>query len=118
MKTLSLIAISFIFIGCTKEPNVGYITQGYNTCECSDTDNITYNIKTKECVCGGNNGIIIKETIIKDDTFGIKKELVDSNECPTEVTERFYSKASGWITVCKGKFLENGAKTRIVTIKK
>jgi hypothetical protein len=38
---------------------------------------------------------------------------VDDGSCPTEVTEIFYSKASGEITTCKGKLLEPGQKTRI-----
>lgn len=38
--------------------------------------------------------------------------------CPTEVTEHFYSKASGKIVICKGKFLEEGQKSRVVVVKK
>jgi hypothetical protein len=45
--------------------------------------------------------------------------LVDkSDDCPTEVTEIFYSKASGEITVCKGKLLQPGQETRIVRVNK
>ena len=48
------------------------------------------------------------------ETFTENKE----NNCETEITEMFFSKESGWITVCKGKILTNGQKTRIVTVKK
>ena len=46
--------------------------------------------------------------------------LVDKSDgsCPTEVTEIFYSKASGEITTCKGKLLEPGQKTRIRRVNK
>lgn len=36
----------------------------------------------------------------------------DSDECETEITEHFNSKASGKIVTCKGKLLKDGEKTR------
>ena len=48
--------------------------------------------------------------------IAIKKQPTKREGCETTITEIFTSKASGTITICKGKLLEKGQKTRIVRI--
>ena len=41
-----------------------------------------------------------------------------SGQCDTQITEIFYSKASGTIQLCKGKILEVGESTRVIKVYK
>ena len=62
--------------------------------------------------------IIDAGTQVNDTKLNKALDVIKSDECETEVTEIFYSKASGEITTCKGKLLEDGQKTRIVRVNK
>ena len=64
-----------------------------------------------------------KATVIKINVLEkeIPKEIILNKKidgCETEITEIFYSKASGKITICKGKLLEVGQKTRVIEVQK
>jgi len=99
-----ILATGILFSGCTKEqPNIGYIKYKDAKCYCKINEDITMTLRdnnTYKCRCGGSNNII------------------DDDSCPTEITEIFYSKESGEITVCKGKILADNQKTRVIRITK
>lgn len=57
--------------------------------------------------------IITRAEVIETTTPTTPNFVNNKTECDTEITEIFYSKASGEITICKGKLLEVGQKTRI-----
>jgi len=99
MKILTVCLISIAFIGCTKKDlSLGYI----NDCKCKS--DITLNFEANECICGD----------IKTPPLISK----NSDECPTEITQIYKSKASGKIVTCHGAILLDGQKTRIVYVNK
>ena len=99
-----LLIIAIAFGGCASKPsNIGYIKYKDAKCFCKINEDISMIINdnnTYKCSCGESNNII------------------DDDSCPTEITEIFYSKASGEITVCKGKILADNQKTRVIRITK
>lgn len=45
-----------------------------------------------------------------------RKIPIVSDGCSTEITKIYYSKASGEITTCEGRLLNDGEQTRIVRV--
>jgi len=119
MKTLILIAVSFLIIGCTQATK-GYISYKGKFCECdNDTKSITLFLNKNnsyECKCNDKRVDYIKNKnpIKKYKPLKITKR---KDGCETTITEIYTSKASGTITICKGKILKPGQESKIIEVK-
>jgi len=95
------IAILIIFTGCVKKEVVYY--QG---------DNSQY-IPKKSSTSTSNTKTYTQYKKIKKNTTQNQKA-----GCETEITEIYNSKESGKITICKGKILTVGKKTKFIYVNK
>ena len=115
MFKLILLLIAFIFIGCN-QTNKHYIVK-YKGLECKSLTDVGIKWDGKKYVCVGNYIREPKKKVVKR-KIAIKKQPTKREGCETTITEIFTSKASGTITICKGKLLEKGQKTRVVRVNK
>lgn len=103
------IAAVLVFTGCNKEIQTkNYLSYKYVKCECDGDAKIFFKEGLYQCECGkippAKNARIIKDKTI---------------ECPTVITEIFMSKEfNSPITLCKGRFLNLGEKTKIIRVNK
>jgi len=108
------ILIPFLFSGCVFDKNnhIGYIKYRGETCYSTGQDiKLLYDNGIISCE-NGNKEIAIEKK------FKILDHNIENDKCETEITEKFYSKASGWITICKGKLLRDGQVSRVVEVRK
>lgn len=98
------IAAVLVFAGCNKEIQTkNHLSYKYVKCNCDGDTKIFFKDGFYQCECGKNTRIIKDKTI----------------ECPTVITEIFMSKEfNSPITLCKGRFLNLGEKTKIIRINK
>ncbi len=121
IKYIPTIAILITLTGC-KEVKLNTVSYIYTQCESTgnvgiklDTDGVYRCIEPKHKVKSiFNREPKSKKKIVKQ----IEKRKSISNGCETTITEIFTSKASGSITLCKGKLLKHGQKTRIIRVNK
>ncbi|MEA3316183.1 MAG: hypothetical protein U9Q30_10025 [Campylobacterota bacterium] len=100
MIKLIFISILIIFTGCVKKEVVYFQNQDSNS----------YNSNNYKTTKPKNR--IIKKNITKTTDKKV------NSRCETEITEIFNSKASGKITICKGKILTDGKKSKIIYVNK
>ncbi len=117
IKLISTIAILITLTGC-KEVKLNTVSHLYAKCESSGNVGIKLDKDgVYRCINSKHQVKQIFRTVPKAKKT-IRKSKKVSNKCETTITEIFTSKASGSITLCKGKLLEPGQKTRIIRVNK
>lgn len=117
IKYILPLAIIITLQGC-KQSKLNRVSYMYQACEGKDNVGIKLDSDgVYRCINSKHQVNQIFRTVPKAKKT-IKKSKKVSNKCETTITEIFTSKASGSITLCKGKLLEPGQKTRIIRVNK
>lgn len=119
MQIISLILIVLLFTGCTR--TIKHYTISYEKLVCKSFRDVGIRLKGGVYECFGKELIIEKpkriwkEKKVKPKPIAKRQYVaaIKTNGCPTQITKIYNSKASGKITICKGKLLKEGEKTVI-----
>ena len=115
------IAITSTFIGCGKNPNIGYVSYGDTICECIDDCNsvklIINDYNPHECIYENEK---VARIVKKSPPKYKKVAKTTKSGCETTITEIFKSKHTGKkpLIICRGKLLEKNQKTKTIYVNK
>lgn len=107
-KYVLVFGATFLLIGC-QQPTLNTVSYKYATCKSKNNVGIKFHDGIYKCFYKKGDKVVYSKPKI------IKKVKSISKECETTVT-KIYTKQD--LTVCAGKLLQDGQKTRIVRVNK